>query len=333
MPISARGYPQGMQLEEVSLDAGLEARETLLLVKSDAGRALVHYRPNRKTFHLVTHWPGRPPHITRRIPAQSSLRQALGLATSERPLRAFRIPGGQIGRNWPRLRTFASRLPMVLGVIVVIVGAVVLPRSWWGLLPILLGAMVFTLAWQRVTAHRPHLRWEIQQGRERVLPDQVQLPPLPEPVDVDAIKEEYGKLISDIAYRIEHPALFDPNEPTSKAFTLALLQWDNNDGVVGEEERREQALRVHTTFEAAKANAERLGMSHLPEPVRERAGVALKAARLASDEQASPAERATALERAIAILDDLSLYYLPTGTQARKAITRRAPLALPGRRS
>ncbi|MFD0865434.1 hypothetical protein ACFQ06_06360 [Tessaracoccus lubricantis] len=57
------------------------------------------------------------------------------------------------------------------------------------------------------------------------------------------------------------------------------------------------------------------------------------AGRLAVDASATASERTTALERAVAILDDLALYYLPTGAQARRAMLGGAPPQLPGRRS
>ena len=40
-----------------------------------------------------------------------------------------------------------------------------------------------------------------------------------------------------------------------------------------------------------------------------------------------------AFGRAVEILDQLALYYLPTGAQARRAITGSAPPQLPGRRN
>ena len=74
-------------------------------------------------------------------------------------------------------------------------------------------------------------------------------------------------------------------------------------------------------------------MDHLPAEARDRAGTALKAARLATDEAAPEPERQAALGRAVEILDQLALYYLPTGAQARRAITGSAPPQLPGRRN
>ena len=99
------------------------------------------------------------------------------------------------------------------------------------------------------------------------------------------------------------------------------------------DERRALAQEVRATFAAAKANAERIGMDHLPEAARGKARTALKAAAVAADKSAPEPERETALRRAVALLDELALYYLPTGTDARKAISGRGAPQLPGRRT
>ncbi|WP_040282984.1 hypothetical protein [Tessaracoccus massiliensis] len=68
---------------------------------------------------------------------------------------------------------------------------------------------------------------------------------------------------------------------------------------------------MELTFNVAQANAERLGLEHLPEGARSDARRAGKAARLAAG-ATTPGERQASLAQVKRILDSLALYYLPT---------------------
>lgn len=149
---------------------------------------------------------------------------------------------------------------------------------------------------------------------------------------VDAVKEEYGALLSDICYRIEHPALFDPADAAAKRLTLALIRWDGRGDDLDASEIGALAGEVRVAFDTARANAETIGMRHLPEAAVPDAQRALKAARLATSTR-SPAERSTALRQVAAILSDLALYYLPSPKEAAQMVEGRRILALPGRLS
>lgn len=127
---------------------------------------------------------------------------------------------------------------------------------------------------------------------------------------VDGVKETYGRMLGDIAYRIENSALFDSAVPLSRQFDAALAMWDDLADDADEDEVVRIAGLVKLTFETARANAETLGMSHLPDTARDEAGRAAKAARLAAGSSSS-AERAAAQEQVIRILRSLALYYLP----------------------
>lgn len=323
-----------MDLEEIPLDSALGSVTSHLLVETEAGRVLIDRAPNPdpRTCTLTAYLPDGRKVTTKNVPTDRSLYQTAAAATSSRPLRAFHAGRERVVSHYRFWPTLAHVGPAVLGCVAGLVGLFRLEAGWWAVMLLVVGIITVVVtrsAWGKSMRFR---QWRMLTSGEKVPPQALPLPPLEEEIEVDDVKTEYGRLLSDIAYRIEFPALFDPQEPTSKAFTLALLQWDNNDGVVDDDRRRELASEVRATFAAAKANAERLGMDYLPEDARESAGTALKAARLAVDDAATEAERANALERAVQILDELSLYYLPTGGQARKAITGHAPLALPGRR-
>lgn len=324
-----------MNLQEVSLDARVGDGPKQLLVETEAGRTLVTRNGSSKKdrLSLTGHLPdGRQVSLSR-VPRDSTLRQAVASLSSARPIRAFALPRGKIEPRYRPVATVASYLPLVVGVLVGGAGLIWSALGAWRFLLLGLGVALLTISADALNKSKRFRRWAINTGDAVHLAAELELPPVPDRIEVDEVKEAYGALLSDIAYRIENPALFDTHEPTSKAFTLALLQWDNNEGVMPDDERRELAGKVRHTFAAAKANAERLGMDHLPADARPRAATALKAARLAADTSATAPEREEALRKAVEILDGLALYYLPTGGDARKAITGRGLLQLPGRRS
>ena len=168
----------------------------------------------------------------------------------------------------------------------------------------------------------------------------MKLAELPLPLDVEtairqveAVKEEYGQLLTDLAYRIEHPALFDAASPATERLTLALFEWDTTVTGLDDAARVELARTVVASFEEARDHAERVGMAHLPEDSRELATRALKAARVAQDPGAGRAEREAARRVAIDLLAGLALYYLPTPDEARVALGGRRLRQLPGRRA
>ncbi|NLE98442.1 MAG: hypothetical protein GX596_10740, partial [Propionibacterium sp.] len=150
---------------------------------------------------------------------------------------------------------------------------------------------------------------------------------------VDAVKTEYGALLSDVVYRIENAALFDPAAPTTLTFTELMVRWDNDLARLRPDERAQLAADIRVAFDTARAHAEQVGIAHLPETARARAATAAKSLRLARDEATSPAERSTATEKANEILSSLMLYYLPKVDEVAALMGGRQPKALPGRRT
>lgn len=128
---------------------------------------------------------------------------------------------------------------------------------------------------------------------------------------VEAIRNHYLKLREDIAYRIECSALFDSAVPTTAEFEAALVAFDDVTDATATDEIDALASDVEVTFNVAQANAERLGIAHLPNEARADARRAGKAARLAA-EAATQGEREASLTQVKRILESLSLYYLPT---------------------
>lgn len=144
---------------------------------------------------------------------------------------------------------------------------------------------------------------------------------------VAAVKAAYGALLSDLAYRIENSALFDPAVEQTREFTLLLARWDDDHARLPADEVAALARNLEVAFDAARAHAEALGLTHLPETARADAHRAAKAARVAQGATLD-GERAAALERTNRILATLALYYLPTPEEAQLALDG-APRALP----
>jgi len=114
-----------------------------------------------------------------------------------------------------------------------------------------------------------------------------------------------------MAYRIECSALFDPKVPATAVFEEALVAFEDVTDLTPTDEFDALATEVELAFNVAQANAERIGLSHLPEDKRADARRAGKAAHLAAG-AATEGERQASLAQVKRILDSLALYYLPT---------------------
>ena len=126
----------------------------------------------------------------------------------------------------------------------------------------------------------------------------------------DEIKAEYGELLSDIVYRIDHPALFDTAVPATEQFQVAMVRLDNALGFPLE--ALEDAVNeLEISYSLARDHAETVGAGHLPEDARDAARRASKAARLAAS-ATTEGEREASLTQVRRILGSLALYYLPT---------------------
>lgn len=135
------------------------------------------------------------------------------------------------------------------------------------------------------------------------------------------VREIYGRMLSDVAYRIENSALFDSEVPTTRRFEEALALWAEVTDATPEDETIRRAGMVRITFDAARAHAETVGLAHLPAKAREDAGRAAKAARLARS-STNAHEREAALEQVIRILSQLSLHFLPNPADATRQLSR-----------
>lgn len=127
----------------------------------------------------------------------------------------------------------------------------------------------------------------------------------------DEVKTTYGRMLADVAYRIEQSALFDSAVATTRSFDNAMAVWDDLDtDHAPEDEVVRKAGMLKLAFANARAHAEMVGLSHLPATARNEARRAAGAARLAAGAK-TDAERAAAQQQVNRILRSLALYYLP----------------------
>lgn len=265
----------------------------------------------------------------------------VGLEELRQPLRVVSLPEGEVVgvalgffQNLKRNRaltmffgTFSVSLMIVMASLAIQGGGEWVMLLVGASLVWFLGTMVYDLSYLKTFMFRVD-------GRDWALND---LAPLNDCRDiasrqVEDVKEEYGRLLTDLPYRVANPALFDAACPTTEVLTLALFEWDSTWARLDDEERGALASRVVAAFHAARHHAERVGMNHLPPDTRDDARRALGALRIATASTGSPAERTAALEQAVELLDDLALYYLPSGTETREALGGRQLKQLPGRR-
>lgn len=135
--------------------------------------------------------------------------------------------------------------------------------------------------------------------------------------NAEAVLTEYGQLLSDIVYRIENSALFDGSVPTTAAFDVAMVRYQTDADVLSTQDLAELAQELEISYSVAKANAETLGLSHLPHTAQDDGRRAAKAARLASA-ASNEAEREAALAQVARILTGLGLHYLPDARSTRE---------------
>lgn len=256
--------------------------------------------------------------------------------------RALITPGVRWAKGFelPRV-AFLVALIVAAFMAAIMLGDSLTPIAW--LLPWAAGAYAaFNLFRQRETTaiHRegnkkPYPRGEVLM-RLAELPltqpdDTLAIGALREPSDrkralerVEIVKAAYGALLTDLVYRIENSALFDPAVEQTREFTLLLARWDDDHARLAADEVASLARELELSFATARAHAEAIGLAHLPAESRAEAGRAVKAVHLARG-ASTDGERAAAIDRVNRILASLALYYLPDPVETRQALTGSRP--------
>lgn len=326
-PLDLRPVRFETQLGELTSPVVIEFEDTSLRVLTIRGR-------QGEMVKLLMSRAGATPEFLE-APSRLELGDLVVAYLTSRPVRAFALPEGVVAHRFrPGVLLIRAVAGMVFTSLAVFGLGTGIWQTWQGLLAALLFVAVVAGA-VPLLARWPALRQMYATGEGRYALDTLldDRPAARAAVAlVDGIKEEYGRLLTDLAYRIETPALFDPADELTRHLTTALIRWDTTHETLDGSELGTLAAEVRVAFEAAKEHAEAVGLRHLPEEAREPAGRALKAARVAAGTD-SPGEREAALEQVTGILDSLALYYLPRPSQVRRMLEGRALLALPGRRS
>lgn len=258
------------------------------------------------------------------VPGETTLREFIA-QRSDVPVHHVLRPPGVI---WPS-KTLSFNTPvkgvaMLTGIAGLTVLIAVASQAWWLLAAlgvvavflILLGSAFCRPAEVSHSGRPLHESHTLREFGKQARP----IAPKPaEPVDegpdgterVEAVKQTYGELLADIVYRIENSALFDPAVPLSRQFQLLLMRWDDESPYASRSERAQLARELELAFDAARDNAEQLGLDHLPATARSDARRAVGSLRLADDAQ-TDGERQAALKAASRVLASLALYYLPS---------------------
>ncbi len=248
------------------------------------------------------------------VPPDLTLGEVVLAHADVEPWSAVEVPG----LKWPLASHPRFSALWVIGAVLTTILAVVTMQPALGIFSLMfLVPIVKAKLRGRVQPNSMKLRaYAIGEDRRALPPQHVwaMLPPSAvdtshgalSPADrVTVLRERYGALRDDIAYRIENSALFDAAVPETQRFELALLAWEPTSP-----DAEALADEVEASFDAARRNAEELGFTHLPATARDTARRAQNAARVALGASAD-AEREAAARKAAELLSSLALYYLP----------------------
>ena len=248
------------------------------------------------------------------VPPDLTLGEVVLAHADVEPWSAVEVPG----LKWPLASHPRYRALWIVGALVMVVLAVWLMQPALAIFSLIsMGPMVTAKLRGRIKPDAMKVQAHALGDDGRPIPPQhvwAMLPPSAvdttlgalSPADrITVLKERYGALRGDIAYRIENSALFDGAVAATQRLELALLAWD-----AGSPAAEALADEVEASFDAARRNAEELGFAHLPATARDTARRAQGAARAALGTTV-PAEREAAARKAAELLRSLALYYLP----------------------
>lgn len=256
-------------------------------------------------------WFRQPPPLDRSVTLADVARESLGLAGA----RVLLLPA--IVRRWTSAGKWGMALSSGLVTAFLATWAVLNPVSMLVALPgVALGtpfALMALFTHREVVGQREHgttleslPAWARRLEAGEIGPATYGEPSRPAATAeeaVDRVRQEYGRLRSDLAYRLENPALFDSATPPTAAFEAALADYQDAPS-------RETANRVEVRFNLARQHAERVGFGHVDDGRRQEVERAAKVARLLAG-ASSEGERGAAMAQLQRILDSLALYYLP----------------------
>lgn len=328
-------HPPPLDLRPVRFETQLGELATPVVIESEdrSLRVLTVRERQGNTIKLLMSRAGATPEFF-----EASNQRELGdwavVHLKSRPVRAFTLPKGVVTH---RFRTGVLLARAVAGMAVVSLAVFGLGigiwQTWQGVLTMVLFVAAVVAA-VPLLGRWPALRqvYATDEGAHALDALLDERPAAEAAVAlVESVKEDYGRLLTDLVYRFEAPAFFDPADELTRRLTTALIRWDTTHETLDGAELGTLAAEIRVAFDAAKVHAEAVGLKHLPAEAQGPAERALKAARLAVG-AGSPGEREAAQRQVVELLGSLALYYLPRPAQARRMIEGGVTLALPGRR-
>ena len=194
-----------------------------------------------------------------------------------------------------------------------------LPIAGFVLLGVLAAALLVLIGWwltRRVISwirKRRELRAEREASEAQALRWRAQARDV-----VEAIQQQIGEDRCDPLFVLENGAFFDIKVHPSRMFFAALTAWEDNQASYTPDEAAKAAAELKVLYDAARLNAERIGLLHLP---GNRVDEGKKAQHLLNLARTTPSagEREAAWAAAAKILLGLNLAYMPR--QAVEALT------------
>lgn len=331
MPSDALDYePIGFDVRMGDLDRpvviateGSSAPVLVTVTRDDKQQLWAEFMSSRATTsQRVATWPG------------TTLGDLTTSHLSSRPERAFALPPGKLRTDTPagRMALWAFG-PMTVAGVALAMGLLLPWPNWRIFIAIAFGLVALVVL--AILARRLPLGKHYYESNGQRHPLDELLDPRPGLRAAEAavadVKQDYGRLLTDLCYRLDNPALFDAAEPATADFVELMIRWDNSHLSLEPSEVSDLAARLRVAFDAARANAEARGTTHVPEELRPEVDRAARIMRVATDKSAPAAERRAAARRAATILEGLALYYLPRGSQVEQLLHHKRPPALPGR--
>lgn len=194
-----------------------------------------------------------------------------------------------------------------------------LPIAGFVLLGLLAAALIALIGWWLTRRVISWIRKRREQRAERKASEAQALRWRAQARDVvEAIQQQIGEDRCDPLYVLENGAFFDIKVHPSRMFFAALTAWEDNQASYTPDEAAKAAAELKVLYDAARLNAERIGVLHLP---GNRVDEGKKAQHLLNLARTTPSagEREAAWAAAAKILLGLNLAYMPR--QAVEALT------------
>ena len=194
-----------------------------------------------------------------------------------------------------------------------------LPIAGFVLVGVLAAALIVLIGWWLTRRVVSWIRKRREQRAEREASEAQALRWRAQARDVvEAIQQQIGEDRCDPLFVLENGAFFDIKVHSSRMFFAALTAWEDNQASYTPDEAAKAAAELKVLYDAARLNAERIGVLHLPGNQVEEGK---KAQHLLNLAQTTPSagEREAAWAAAAKILLGLNLAYMPR--QAVEALT------------